>query len=826
MRGKKIYSLCLCVMAAFVSQNVAHAQSAAQSDQIQTETQSKEFKSRNAAIENIINPQIELGDRFSAQKDYQSACDAYARALMLLDRSKLGNGKNVQETRNRINSKFTAARKNWGAAIFAKAKETYLASLVEKQSEKAISGFRSATRIALSAVPCYYSGKNEKEVSPTQYEKELKADPAFNDNVRAFVIDCEKMETAYNFKNETSLDTLDPDYGRRKKEILLLQKQAEIYYKTKQYEKARTNMEKVLVLDPYNQQATSLLNRIYKKLYSIGMIRSENDAIETMVEVEWKWSEPVPPTDATEAEASPKEISGTSADIYDKLQKIIVDRIEYEKFDIQSILEHLNKIAKQLDPSGVGVNIIPPSNIELRTRQIPYLELEQMPLLDVIKYVCEIAGIKYKIRNQAVIVGAKASDEDVEPRSFAVRKSLIQRIKIEAEPPSEKDSETEDSSDTLKDAETFRDKTLLEVKDEEIRKTPEVTPDMLKAYFAPMGITFDEGSTISYDTTTGKIITKNTPENHRKMETLLKEIDIPPPLVLVDSKVMEVALKTMEELGFDWQLSYTNTETNHKISFSGLSSSAFYRGNPSNYLINGLKLLPSFGDNHQFDLAISVRALDQKDRTEILATPRLLVASGYNGKLVVAEDRYFPDDWEDPEVEIVNGTSYTYNPPIPEFGDSTPVGTTFTVTPTVSSNNYTILLNVNTDLTRMTGWSNYDYSIVIGGLMVSIADRSTTNLQPKMKMPIFSKRKISSTVKIYDGETVVIGGILEDIQSRREDKIPLLGDIPLIGRLFTDSSTASEKTNLMVFVTARLMKGNGLPVRDARKQGLFEFNDR
>ena len=126
----------------------------------------------------------------------------------------------------------------------------------------------------------------------------------------------------------------------------------------------------------------------------------------------------------------------------------------------------------------------------------------------------------------------------------------------------------------------------------------------------------------------------------------------------------------------------------------------------------------------------------------------------------------------------------------------------------------------------MTGWSNYDYSIVIGGLMVSIADRSTTNLQPKMKMPIFSKRKISSTVKIYDGETVVIGGILEDIQSRREDKIPLLGDIPLIGRLFTDSSTASEKTNLMVFVTARLMKGNGLPVRDARKQGLFEFNDR
>ena len=93
-------------------------------------------------------------------------------------------------------------------------------------------------------------------------------------------------------------------------------------------------------------------------------------------------------------------------------------------------------------------------------------------------------------------------------------------------------------------------------------------------------------------------------------------------------------------------------------------------------------------------------------------------------------------------------------------------------------------------------------------------------------MPEFSKRKLKSTVKIYDGETVVIGGILEDIASRREDKWPLLGDIPLLGRLFTDSTFASEKVNLMMFVTARLMKGNGLPIHTARKQGLFEFNDR
>ncbi len=67
----------------------------------------------------------------------------------------------------------------------------------------------------------------------------------------------------------------------------------------------------------------------------------------------------------------------------------------------------------------------------------------------------------------------------------------------------------------------------------------------------------------------------------------------------------------------------------------------------------------NFGGNNQFNLSLSVSDLDQKDRSEMLATPRLLVISGYPGKLTIAEERYFPDDWTEPKIEIVNGTSYT-----------------------------------------------------------------------------------------------------------------------------------------------------------------------
>ncbi len=116
------------------------------------------------------------------------------------------------------------------------------------------------------------------------------------------------MSAAYDFKNETSLEAVDPDYKRRNEEVAVLLKQGEVYYNTKQYEKVRSNMEKILVQDPYHQKALTLLNKTYKKLYLIGMARSDSDAIERMAEVEWKWNEPIPPVDSINADNAPREI--------------------------------------------------------------------------------------------------------------------------------------------------------------------------------------------------------------------------------------------------------------------------------------------------------------------------------------------------------------------------------------------------------------------------------------------------------------------------------------------------------------------------------------
>ncbi|MBQ9336022.1 MAG: hypothetical protein IJS14_01840 [Lentisphaeria bacterium] len=808
----------VCLLAVLAAPAV-YAQTPA-SDKIEFSTpvglQSQETVKREAVLSGSVDPLRIQGDRFMREKKYEQAYQMYSRALEVIDKnSDLSSSRQAKEERIRLESSLVRARKAWGMSIYEQAKKKYLDSMCEKDRQKAFNGFKEAQDIALSSLPPYYLGQTQGNVN--KQKAMVEKDPGFNDNVQALVVDCNKMRDAYTFRDETSRDAVDPDYARRKSEVELLLRQAERYYRNQQYEKVRNMVEKVLVQDPYNQRAVDILNKTYKKLYTIGLMRAENDALEQMAEVDWMWSQPLPPQESTKDEL-PKESTGSKAALYEKLQQQMVDKIEYESAEVQSILENLS--------STYNVQIVPPSNPADLTKKIQYLELEKMPLLDVLKYICEVAGLNLEVEDQVVKVGVQNSG-DFENSSFVVRKSLIQRIQIEAEGGETTEKTDDKEKDSLKDAERFADKSLTESKDAEVKKTVNVNQEMLKNYFAPMGIKFPEGTSIAYDSSSGRLRMRNTPDMNRLMQKLLEQIDIPPPLVLVDSKVMEVAMNVLEELGFDWVLTYTDKDTSRQFQFSGLDSATFYRKSSDNYFIQGLKLLPNFGGNNQFDLTLSIRALDQKDRGEILSTPRLLVASGYSGKLTVAEERYFPDDWTDAEIEIVNGTSYTYTAPTPEFGDSTNVGTVFTVKPMVSSNNHTIKLDINTNLSRMTGWSSYDYSIVIGGMMYSPAGGGgSTTFTPKMKMPEFSRRILKSTVKIFDGETVVIGGILEDIVSRREDKWPLLGDIPLIGRLFTDSTYASEKVNLMVFVTARLMKGNGQPVSEARKQGLFEFNDR
>ena len=83
-------------------------------------------------------------------------------------------------------------------------------------------------------------------------------------------------------------------------------------------------------------------------------------------------------------------------------------------------------------------------------------------------------------------------------------------------------------------------------------------------------------------------------------------------------------------------------------------------------------------------------------------------------------------------------------------------------------------------------------------------------------MPVYAERSLSAKVRVYDGETIVIGGMVDSSTENYSDKWPILGDIPLLGRLFRQQNDRAIKGNMLVFITTRLVNDDGVPLRNER----------
>ena len=85
---------------------------------------------------------------------------------------------------------------------------------------------------------------------------------------------------------------------------------------------------------------------------------------------------------------------------------------------------------------------------------------------------------------------------------------------------------------------------------------------------------------------------------------------------------------------------------------------------------------------------------------------------------------------------------------------------------------------------------------------------------------MFSSRNVTTSIVIWDGQTVVMGGLMRETMVTIDDKIPILGDIPVLGRLFRSKGEKSEKQNLLIFVTARLVDPAGKPIHKAEAMAM------
>ena len=131
------------------------------------------------------------------------------------------------------------------------------------------------------------------------------------------------------------------------------------------------------------------------------------------------------------------------------------------------------------------------------------------------------------------------------------------------------------------------------------------------------------------------------------------------------------------------------------------------------------------------------------------------------------------------------------------------VGVILNVTPTVGPDGYTIDLAMVPEVSELVRWMDYGSSTA------------------SMVQPIFSSRNVTTSIVIWDGQTVVMGGLIKEEMTTVNDKVPLLGDIPLLGRLFRNEGEWSQKKNLLIFVTARLVDPAGKPIHKQEEMGVM-----
>ena len=131
------------------------------------------------------------------------------------------------------------------------------------------------------------------------------------------------------------------------------------------------------------------------------------------------------------------------------------------------------------------------------------------------------------------------------------------------------------------------------------------------------------------------------------------------------------------------------------------------------------------------------------------------------------------------------------------------IGVVMEVTPTVAESGDLIDLDLKPKIIEFDGFVEY------GGTSVAIAGNTVVTVPSGFFQPVFNIRDVATKVTVYDGATVVIGGLTREEVQTIHDKVPVLGDLPLIGKLFQSNGKTTQKKNLMIFVTANMISPAG-----------------
>jgi len=239
----------------------------------------------------------------------------------------------------------------------------------------------------------------------------------------------------------------------------------------------------------------------------------------------------------------------------------------------------------------------------------------------------------------------------------------------------------------------------------------------------------------------------------KAFEEDLLALDHPTPQIMIDVMVVETSTDTRRDLGLDWD----------------------YRGSEDDGVLR-VKLLPQFVDSlfmgefttidKAFDLRIALRAMAAKGRVKVRANPRVATKQGTKAEIRIGTEVFF---------SLIQGSVN-----FPYFTlEKIPTGITLSITPYLGSSS-----EITTDISAEVS------DVIASGVS---------------GLPITNVRSVNSRIRVMNGQTIGIGGLRSQTERQQEERIPYLGEIPLIGRLFGHTTTERVEKEIMILITPYVM---------------------
>ncbi len=284
------------------------------------------------------------------------------------------------------------------------------------------------------------------------------------------------------------------------------------------------------------------------------------------------------------------------------------------------------------------------------------------------------------------------------------------------------------------------------------------------------------------DEETNSLIITASREEYEVLEGVIKKLDIPRRMVYLEALIMEVDVEETFDVGVRWVAGGAFGDGTGRL-VSGFGSNTDFGmfentegalpGLAPGFSLGVLKQGIEIGGVTFPNIAAVLSAYKTDDAINIISTPQILTTDNKKAEISVGENVPYITSQNTTDAGV-SGQDYTQY----EYRD---VSTKLTITPHINQAD-TLRLEIATEVIKLKG------------------------NDPDNFTPTTLKRTAETTVIVKDGDTVVIGGIIGQDAAEIEGKIPFLGDIPLLGWLFKSRSTLSQKTNMFIFITPRIIK--------------------